>query len=130
MFTLSRQTEYALFLINFLKKKSVPVSLGTISNQFGFSRQFLGRVAGKLKEAGILASKEGKRGGFWLRKDPEKISLGEIISLFEGEKRIVSCLKKNPPPGCLPHCRLRAFWRRLEKSFYHQLQEIKLGEIL
>jgi len=127
MFVVSRETEYAIFLINFLKDKNEPISLSHISRHSGLSRQFLAKVAGRLKSAKILASKEGARGGYWLRASPDKISLWRIFDLCEGDKRIVSCFKKHS--DCVRRCHLRRFWRRLEKDIQRQLKAINLAQI-
>lgn len=128
MFTISRQTEYALFLINALRGKENPVSLSEISRHSGLSHKFLAKTAVELKIAKILGSKEGIGGGYWLKVDLNKLSLGKVISLFE-HKRIVSCFSSKKRLSCARRCRLKRFWKNLEKEFSKQLGEINLAQM-
>ena len=131
MFVVSRQTEYALFLINFLKDKDGPVSLSEIARACGLSLRFLAKAAARLKSAKILASKEGAGGGYWLKVNPEKISLWQVISLFEKEKRIVSCFSnKKEKATCMRRCHLKKFWHSFEKELIKKLKQIQVKQIL
>jgi len=129
MFTISRQTEYALFLINALRDKESPVSLSEISRYSGLSHKFLAKTAVELKTAKILGSKEGVGGGYWLKANLNKLSLGKVISLFE-HKRIVSCFSGKKRLSCAKCCRLKQFWKNLEREFSKQLDEINLAQML
>ncbi len=128
MLTINRQTEYAIFLLHFLQCRKKSVSLNEVASLTGLSPSLLSKVAGKLVEANILASKEGLGGGYQLKKKLGQISLGEVIALFEQKKRIVSCFSDHK--NCISDCQLKNFWKKVEEDVENRLGRIKLDKML
>lgn len=128
MLTINRQTEYAVFLIHYLHCQNQDAALKTVSKTTGFSLPLLGKVASPLVEAGILDSKEGKGGGYRLKKPLKKITLGEIMDIFETKRRIVSCFADEK--SCIADCRLKSFWHKVEKDLEKRLGRIRLSKML
>jgi Rrf2 family transcriptional regulator, cysteine metabolism repressor len=127
MITINRQTEYALFLINYLKNGKNPVSLKEVCRHSGLSDRFMAKVAVSLKKEKILGSREGAGGGYWLTADPKKTSLWKIFEIFERNRRIVSCLSGQE---CIRRCRLKSFWKKMEADFSGRIKKINLSEII
>jgi len=46
----------------------------------------------ELKNAGILKSKKGKGGGYFLHKAPDEVSLADIMRLFDGAIAFLPCV--------------------------------------
>jgi Rrf2 family protein len=46
--------------------------------------KFLENILGELKHSGIVASRRGAHGGYWLAKPPEEIALADIVRAVEG----------------------------------------------
>jgi Rrf2 family protein len=46
--------------------------------------KFLENILGELKHTGIVASRRGAQGGYWLAKPAEDVSLADIVSAVEG----------------------------------------------
>jgi len=130
MISINRQTEYALFLIAFLYGRKEYIPLSKISQISGLSLGLLSRVASVLSSEGILDSREGADGGYMLNTKPEKITIYEIMSLFEPNRRIVSCLDNKGGSLCLKDCPLKTFWSKLEGEFEKKLKKIKISQIL
>jgi Rrf2 family protein len=130
MISINRQTEYALFLIAYLHGRKKHTPLSKISKTSGLSLGLLSRVASVLSSEGVLDSQEGAGGGYVLNVKPEKITMYEIMSLFEPDRRIVSCLDNEGSFSCLKDCPLKAFWSNLESEFEKKLKKIKISQIL
>ncbi|MFH1601548.1 MAG: Rrf2 family transcriptional regulator [Candidatus Shapirobacteria bacterium] len=128
MLTIKRQTEYAVFLIHYLHCQNKEVSLKLVSEATSLSLPLLGKVASRLVEADILASKEGKGGGYRLKKPLKKITLKEIMDIFETKRRIVSCFADEQ--SCIADCRLKSFWHKVEKDLEKRLGRIRLSKML
>jgi Rrf2 family protein len=62
-----------------------------ISDACNIPKKFLEAILLDLKRAGILGSKQGKGGGYFLRQDPASVDLAEIVRLFDGAIALVSC---------------------------------------
>ncbi len=63
-----------------------------ISRRQGISPRYIEQIFQKLKRGGIIGSKRGPSGGYFLNKKPEEISLGEIIRITEGDINPVFCI--------------------------------------
>lgn len=63
-----------------------------ISRREGISPRYIEQIFQKLKKAGIIGSKRGPSGGYFLNKKPEEITIGEIIRITEGNINPVLCV--------------------------------------
>ena len=99
---ISRKTKYALkALINLAGQPAdEPVLISELASQEQIPRKFLEAILLSLKNAGMLQSKIGKGGGYFLARDPRNISIGSIIKVLEGGYAPVQCLSNNATPGC------------------------------
>ena len=88
-----------------------PVSLGVIARKEGIPRAYLARLALALREAGILRSWRGARGGYALAKPTEAIRLHDVVRAAEGHVTGVPCFEG--PGGCDRYdvCGAGVLWR-------------------
>ena len=96
MISLTQKAKYALKALVFLAKhyESGPVLITTIAESEHISRKFLELILLELKNHGILQSKKGRGGGYWLAQAPEDIYLGRVIRIFEGALAPLPCASK------------------------------------
>ena len=66
-----------------------------ISKSENISRKFLESILLTLRKDGILGSKKGKSGGYYLLKDPKEIPMTNIMRLLEGPIAMVPCVSLN-----------------------------------
>ncbi len=126
MFQLTKATEYAVLLLTSINQ--TPLSLREISGQKGLPLKYLEKVAGKLKEEGLLESKEGVGGGYFLTRSPQKISLIEIIEAIEGKKGLVNCVHGNC--SLEQNCFQSRIWKNLQVSLEKELRKISLANLV
>ena len=91
---LSTQSRYgvrAIFDIAY-HSEGLDTQVKDISRRQGISPRYLEQIFQKLKKAGILGSKRGPSGGYFLNKRPEEITVGEIIRITEGQLDPVLCI--------------------------------------
>ncbi len=83
---LTSRSEYALLALVHLarQKPEVYVSVETISKAQKIPPKFLEQIMLALKHGRYVYSVKGQHGGYRLAKTPEKISLAEVIRLFDG----------------------------------------------
>jgi len=131
MFQISKKIDYGLKLVLALGEKGQGkvCSLKQIASEKRMPYRFISRLAVKLKKAGILGSKEGMGGGYFLKKDPESLSLAEIVRALEGEKRLVACLRSC---GCELEeiCESKPLWVRLQKEIIEKMENYKISELI
>jgi len=57
-------------------------------------KKFLEQILLDLKHAGYVRSKQGRKGGYRLVRDPSQITLAEIYRLFDGAIALVPCVSQ------------------------------------
>jgi Rrf2 family protein len=62
-----------------------------ISEACNIPKKFLEAILLDLKRAGILGSKQGKGGGYFLRMDPADVNLADVVRQFDGAIAAVPC---------------------------------------
>ena len=74
---------------------SGPVLISDIAESKRIPVKFLENILLQLKTAGILDSKKGKGGGYFLAKHPRKISLAMVFRIVEGPIAMLPCVSLN-----------------------------------
>ena len=90
---ISKKTKYALIaLLNLTRKKDEgPVLIGNIAAEENIPKKFLEGILLDLKRAGILNSKSGKGGGYYLRKSPDDVNMADVMRVFDGAIALIPC---------------------------------------
>lgn len=97
---ISTKGRYGLTLMISLAKrydKSETVSLKTIAEENDLSDLYLEQLVGPLRNAGLIKSVRGARGGYKLMKHPKEVTASEIIRLLEGPITPVEGIEDEPP---------------------------------
>lgn len=99
---LSKKTKYGLKALSYLAKQeqNVPVLISDISESENISKKFLESILLILKKSGILSSKKGKGGGYYLIKNPDEIKISTVIRLLEGPIAMLPCVSLNYYEKC------------------------------
>ena len=79
------------------------------------SLKYIEKLMPLLTKSGLVEGSHGKGGGYKLKREPEFLTVGEILRLAEGDLAPVSCLEKGTPPcEIAEECRTISMW----KDFY------------
>jgi len=92
---ISTKTRYAIRLlieIGIRMEKEKYVSISDISEKQAISERYAEQILLTLKNAGILGSRRGIGGGFYLAKTAEDISVYDVYKTLDGEPDLVDCL--------------------------------------
>ncbi|ARV57867.1 transcriptional regulator [Nostocales cyanobacterium HT-58-2] len=87
---LSSKVEYALLALLELashKGKRTPLTMSEITAKQPIPERYLEQILTSLRRAGVVQSHRGSRGGFVLVREPWQITLLEIVTLVEGERK-------------------------------------------
>lgn len=130
MFSINKKSEYAILFLAHMagSKNNQPIRLKFISQKLGLPYKFMSQIVLKLKKNGILKSKKGVNGGYFLAKKFEKISLFDIIKAVEDKKGLVSCISKKC--ALEKKCFHKQVWIRLQLIFNRELEKIKLNHLI
>lgn len=91
---LSKKSQYAFKALTYLTERynDGPVLISEIAKKKKIPLKFLENILLELKKAGILDSKKGKGGGYFLNKSPEKIKVATVIRLINGPIAMLPCV--------------------------------------
>ncbi|CDF78065.1 Rrf2 family transcriptional regulator [Formosa agariphila KMM 3901] len=94
---LSKKTKYGLKALLFLARQenNTPVQISMISKSENISQKFLESILLTLRKIGVLGSKKGKNGGYYLLKAPEDIKMSLVMRTLEGPIAMVPCVSLN-----------------------------------
>ena len=83
---LSKKSRYGLrALIDLaLNSRTELVSLGSIAQRNDISAQYLEHVFSALRKGHIVKSMKGSQGGYFLEREPEEITVAQIVEALEG----------------------------------------------
>ncbi len=103
---LSKKTQYAFHALIYLAENvdKGPILISEIAAEKSISIKFLENILLELKNAGILGSKKGKGGGYYLMRTPKDIPLARIIRLLDGPIALLPCVSLNYYERC-ENCR-------------------------
>ncbi|AZI20245.1 RrF2 family transcriptional regulator [Chryseobacterium taklimakanense] len=94
---LSKKSQYALKALSYLAehKDQGPVLISEIAHLKNIPIKFLENILLELKKANILDSKKGKGGGYFLKQNPEDVSLAKVIRISNGPIALIPCVSLN-----------------------------------
>ena len=107
------------------------VSLKEIAARQGISKKYLEQIVPVMNAAGLLITNRGFQGGYKLSKNPDQITVGEILRCTEGSMAPVACLDQTPNQceRC-SECVTLPIWMGLEKVVSEYLNGITLQDII
>lgn len=94
---LSRKTKYGLKALTFIAKQenNNPVQIATIAESENISKKYLESILLTLRKNGVLGSKKGKGGGYYLIKKPEDVDMAGVMRVLEGPIALIPCVSLN-----------------------------------
>ena len=93
---LTRAAEYAVRCMVYLAQqgKGILAARQKIASHADIPAHFLAKIAQDLARAGFIEIRQGARGGFILLKDPESITLLEVVETMIGEIYLNDCVRQ------------------------------------
>lgn len=101
---LSKKTKYGLKALIYLAKKyesKAPVLISKLAEDEKIPKKFLELILLDLKNAGILQSKMGKGGGYFLGKPPAQVTFGQAVRVLEGPLALTPCVSQMSYEKCV-----------------------------
>jgi len=126
---ISKKEDFSLILMSILAKNypGKYISLSLVARKAGLSPLFLKHIASRLKNSGLIESKEGVDGGYRLAKDPKDIPIADILQAVSEGLIVPSCIEGS--------CRVKrgeclcpSFWEKVNERLYSYLKDVSLWE--
>jgi Rrf2 family protein len=136
---LSKRGEYGLRAMIMLagtpeQDAALPVvQIKEIAQREQISAKFLEQILLTLKNAGLLHSKMGVGGGYYLARPPGEITLGQIFRVLDGPVAPIKCVSQMAyePCGCPDEqtCGLRMVMGDVRNAIAEILDTTSLAEV-
>ena len=130
---LSKKTRYAIVALTRLAKEygKGPLQIKEIAEDEKIPQNFLENILLELRKLGILGSKLGKSGGYFLLKRPDEVNLAEIVRYFEGTIALMYCVSEKAYQPCEfcrdeSSCGIRKVFKEVRDTTYDILNRTTL----
>ena len=106
---------------------SEAVTLKSVSKRQNISERYLEQIFSILKKGGIINSKKGAQGGYFLARKPKDITVGEILNILEGYLKIVSPSEEKNDIECFMQ---KKIWNNINRQIETYFNSITLEELV
>ncbi len=127
---LALQTDYALRALMYLAVRGGRVTTGDIAAFYGVSAAHVAKVVNHLARLGLVRCVRGIGGGVQLAKEPENISIGEVIESFEGNLHLLECVGVEDVCVIQRMCKLKSVLAEAERIQLEYLTGITLADVV
>lgn len=127
----TRETDYAVRCVVYLARKGEEVaSVSEISQKAFIPKSFLAKILQRLVREGIVESSRGARGGFWLIKKPENITLLEVFFAMQGTAPINMCAIDKRRCSLSSKCCVHPIWVDIRREVEKRLAVETIGKLI
>lgn len=110
-----------------------PLSLSEIADHEGLPRPYLEQLVVNLREAGLVTSTRGARGGYQLVRPPTEIRMGEVLRALEGPIVPMICASEDPVHALecarVGFCTINVMWIRVREAITGALDSLSLADL-
>jgi Rrf2 family protein len=111
-----------------------PVSLAEIATVEDLPRPYLEQLVMPLRDAGLVISHRGARGGYELARPPAEIPMSDVLRALEGPIAPMVCAtdEDHHRPGCdrSSHCTVNVLWVRVRDAIVATLDSMTLADLV
>jgi Rrf2 family protein len=134
MLTPSKRGQYALRAIYELarRKDQGPIKVSTIASAQAIPRRFLEVILNQLKGSGLVESKRGFYGGYTLAREPERITVGDVMRYLQKDSdnaRCLACVSQKTCPF-IENCAFASLWQRVKEAAYGIYDKTTMQDLL
>ncbi len=109
---ITRRSDYAMRICRILKKNREKVhNVREICEREEIPKAFAYKILRELEMGGLIKSERGNRGGYYLAKSLDELTIYDIISITEDDLVILHCMKEEHVREILTACRVKSIRR-------------------
>ncbi len=129
---ITRQADYAVRAVLYLARLGDERRAATsqIAQEQQIPPSFLAKIVSQLSVAGLLQTSRGARGGVSLAKDPERISLLEVVEAIDGPILLNECVSASGVCIFGDECPMRPVWCDAQAELVEKLRTTTFDQFL
>ena len=129
---ITRQADYAvravLYLANLGNNERAATS--TVAEDQRIPASFLAKIISQLSIAGLLHTSRGARGGVTLAREPQDISLLEVVEAIDGPIQLNECVGDENECSFEDGCPLRSVWSDAQNDLVARLKKTNFAQLM
>ncbi len=127
----SLSTEYAVHGLISLSQSSSgkTVLLSEIAEAVKVTESYLRKVFQLLSKRGIVVSRRGAKGGYFLARKSEQISLKDVVEAIEGSSCLYNCLMVQRECSIFENCPVRDVFEKASERMFEVLEETSIADL-
>jgi Rrf2 family protein len=128
---ITRQADYAVRAVYYLTKLGPDNRAATsqIAKEQHIPPSFLAKIISQLSVAGLLHTSRGARGGVSLARDPEEISLLDVVEAIDGPILLNECVADDGACTFSEDCPMRPIWCDAQEHLVGKLQSTSFSAL-
>jgi Rrf2 family protein len=129
---LTRQADYAVRAVLHLAqiKNGDRTSTCTVAKEQHIPPSFLAKIISQLSIAGLLHTSRGARGGVTLAREPQDITLLEVVEAIDGPIQLNKCVGDNGVCTFENDCPIRSVWCEAQAELVARLRKTDFAQLL
>lgn len=130
---ITRQADYAVRAVLYLAQLGTDQRAATsqIAQEQKIPPSFLAKIVSQLSVAGILQTSRGARGGVSLARDPENISILEVVEAIDGPILLNECVSGNGSSCTFGDtCPMRPLWCDAQAELVNRLTRTDFSQFI
>lgn len=128
---ISQGAQYAISAIITISKtdENRAISASELSKSLNCPTAYLSQILAKLKEPGILNSQRGLKGGVFLAKPSDQITMMDVIDAIDGRAFFQKCFMGIDGCGDVEPCPFHDFWSSERNKIQRWLEQTTFADI-
>ena len=124
----NKDVEYALICLTALSRERRLFSSRELSDKFHIPYGILSKILQRLSGNGVVVSLQGARGGYLLDRNPESVTLAEVISSIQGKKAVTACLNEEEQCHLIEDCNIKDAMHKVQSMWEKMINSMTLGD--
>jgi Rrf2 family protein len=130
---ISKKTDYALRVLFTLVEHygRGPIPIRELARRNEVPKSFLEHILLELKSQNWVDSVPGRKGGYVLAQNPEKITMGQVVRYFDGVLAPIRCVSVTDYERCgqEPVCRFRRVFLQIRNKTAEIMDGVTLASV-
>jgi Rrf2 family protein len=129
---ITRQADYAVRAVLYLTQLGANerAATSTVAEEQHIPPSFLAKIISQLSIAGLLHTSRGARGGVTLAREPQDISLLEVIEAIDGPIQLNECVGDDNQCSFDEECPLRPVWSEAQNDLVTRLKKTNFAQLM
>ncbi|MGB2600660.1 MAG: Rrf2 family transcriptional regulator [Candidatus Omnitrophota bacterium] len=128
---ITRDTDYAIrALCCIAGSEKTELSVRDLTDKLAMQRPFLRKILQELNKKGLLKSYKGRGGGFTLTVKPERVTVFDLVEIFQGPFQLSEHLFKGKTCPFIRTCYLKKKIDDMERNVIREMKSVTIASLL